>query len=179
MSKEILYTPWRMNYVTSTQKTMDDCVFCTKLTADSAYDRENLVLYRGKTAFVVMNIYPYNTGHLMVLPNRHVSDLTALPQETQFEIMALITHFAGLLAELMQPDGLNIGINIGRAAGAGIDNHLHVHLVPRWNGDGNFMSVVGNTRVLPEALEDTYDRIMALLKANPPAIEINQTCQEE
>jgi len=160
-----------MKYITSTDNNVEGCVFCAKLSADTACDRENLVLYRGKTAFVAMNIYPYNTGHLMVLPNKHAATLAEIPRETQFELMLLTTHFVELLSELMQPDGLNVGLNMGRAAGAGIDSHLHIHVVPRWSGDSNFMSVVGNTRVLPEALEDTYDKIMAMLEENSPDIE--------
>ncbi|MBN1993527.1 MAG: HIT domain-containing protein [Anaerolineae bacterium] len=165
-----LYTPWRMKYVTSTEPQREECVFCNHLRANPSHDRENYLVYRGQTAFTVMNLYPYNTGHLMVLPNEHVATLAETSPTTQFEIITLVTYFTGLLSTLMQPDGFNIGLNMGRVAGAGIDHHLHVHLVPRWSGDTNFMSVFGDTRVLPEALVDTYDKIMTWLKEQPPQI---------
>ncbi len=167
---ERLYTPWRMKYVTSIDKTVEGCIFCAKLAEGRERDRENFVLFRGQTSFVVMNIYPYNTGHLMVLPFAHVSALSELPNEAQFEIMILTVYFTELLSQLMNPDGFNIGMNIGRAAGAGIDSHLHMHIVPRWSGDSNFMPVIGETRVLPEELGDTYGKIVTLLKKQPPEI---------
>jgi ATP adenylyltransferase len=118
-----------------------------------------------------MNIYPYNPGHLMVLPRQHVSMLVDVPREGQTEMMLLTSYFTQLLRKLMQPDGFNVGLNLGKAAGAGIESHLHMHIVPRWSGDSNFMTVVGETRVLPEELSDTYDRIMQQLKQWPPALE--------
>ncbi len=168
MGRDILYTPWRMNYVTSIKKNLDGCVFCAKLTDDVSKDRENYVVYRGKNTFVVMNIYPYNTGHLMILPYEHVSTLIQVSASAQFEMITLTSYFTDLLNNLLNPNGFNIGINIGQAAGAGIASHLHAHIVPRWGGDSNFMAVVGDTRVLPETLNDTYDRILALLKQQPP-----------
>jgi len=165
-----LYTPWRMKYITSEQKEIDGCVFCAKLEDNVENDRDNLLVYRGSTTFTVMNIYPYNTGHLMVLPNEHVATLPQVSTQAQTEMMRLITYFNELLAEVLKPEGFNVGLNLGKAAGAGIDSHLHMHLVPRWLGDGNFMSVVGNTRVLPELLEDTYDKIVAALQKSPPAL---------
>lgn len=165
---ERLYTPWRMKYITSTRKKEKGCIFCLKLKDDPDRDRQNFVVYRGKTAFAVMNIYPYNTGHLMILPYEHVATLPQVSLEAQVEIIRLTSYFTELLSHLMQPDGFNIGLNIGRAAGAGIDGHLHVHLVPRWQGDSNFMPVIGETRLLPEELADTYDRIVAWLKQQPP-----------
>ena len=115
-----------MKYVTSTHKKVEGCIFCAKLAEGRERDRENFVLFRGQTSFVVMNIYPYNTGHLMVLPFAHVSALSELPNEAQFEIMTLTVYFTELLSQLMKADGFNIGMNIGRAAGAGIDSHLHM-----------------------------------------------------
>jgi ATP adenylyltransferase len=165
---ERLYTPWRMNYVTTTHKKAEGCVFCAKLEAGPEFDRGNFVVYHGDTTFVVMNIFPYNTGHLMVLPYEHVAKLSELTPATHQEIMGLTAHFVELLTQLMSPDGFNIGINLGRVAGAGIDSHLHMHIVPRWSGDSNFMGVVGDTKVLPETLGDTYNRITALLKEYPP-----------
>ncbi len=165
---ERLYTPWRMKYITSNKETVDGCVFCHILYAEARLDRENYLVYRGKTTFTVMNIYPYNPGHLMILPNAHVARLSDVSAAAQFELIAFTSYFTDLLSELMRPDGFNVGINLGRAAGAGIDNHLHIHIVPRWDGDSNFMPVVGETRVLPEELIDTYDRIVTLLKKQPP-----------
>ncbi|MBN1217960.1 MAG: HIT domain-containing protein [Anaerolineae bacterium] len=165
-----LYTPWRMKYVSSTQKKSEGCIFCDHLKADPAQDRANYLVYRGPTTFTVMNIFPYNTGHLMILPREHVGTLPEVPPPTQFEMITLTTYFTELLTELMHPDGFNVGLNMGRAAGAGIDGHLHIHLVPRWNGDSNFMPVIGETRVLPEELGDTYDKIVARLKEQPPQI---------
>ena len=165
-----LYTPWRMKYITSTHQKIEGCIFCNKLAAETESDRENFVVYRGRSTFVMMNIYPYNTGHLMIIPQAHVSTLVDVAAEAQFEMMVLATYFTDLLSQLMNPDGFNLGFNIGRAAGAGIDDHLHLHLVPRWSGDSNFMPVIGETRVLPEELGDTYDKIVAALKQQPPEI---------
>lgn len=167
---DILFTPWRMNYITSPKKS-DGCVFCAAFHADPDQDRENFLLYRGKHTFVIMNIYPYNPGHLMILPWVHVATLPEVPLAAQCELIGLASYFTDLLSQLMQPDGFNMGLNMGRAAGAGIDDHLHLHLVPRWAGDSNFISVVGQTRVLPEELGDTYDRIVAFLSKNPPVFK--------
>lgn len=171
MTREILYTPWRMEYVVAQDKKAGGCVFCAVLEAGSEHDRENHLLYRGKTTFALLNIYPYNTGHLMILPHQHVSTLAEVPRAAQIEMTILTCHFTKLLAQLLQPDGFNVGMNIGHAAGAGIAGHLHAHIVPRWDGDSNFMTVVGDVRVLPATLSDTYDNIMALLKKQPPEIE--------
>jgi ATP adenylyltransferase len=165
-----IYTPWRLKYVTSQTK-KEGCVFCNTLKDEVTRDRENFIVYRGETCFVMMNIYPYNVGHLMIMPRLHTSKLAGLPRQTQLELMLLTTYFTELLEELMHPDGFNVGVNIGKAAGAGIDSHLHVHVVPRWQGDSNFMPVIGETRVLPEELTDTYDKIVrAIQQTGPPAI---------
>lgn len=165
-----LYTPWRMKYITSNRAKVDGCIFCTKCNEHHERDRENLLIYRGQTMFAMLNIYPYNTGHLMILPYQHMAMLAEMSAEMHFELITLTTYFTELLTDLMHPDGFNVGINLGRAAGAGIDSHLHVHLVPRWSGDNNFMPVIGETRVLPEELGDTYDRIVKLLNERPPTI---------
>lgn len=165
---EQLYTPWRRQYVTSNKTKTEGCVFCTKLNDDIERDHENYVVYRGKTTFVVMNIYPYNTGHLMILPRQHVFTLAEVSRDAQIEMITLTTYFTELLSQLLNPDGFNVGINLGKAAGAGLGSHLHMHIVPRWSGDSNFMAVVGNTRVLPELLDDTYDKILAAVQENPP-----------
>jgi ATP adenylyltransferase len=165
---ERLCTPWRMKYVTSSDKKIDGCIFCAMFKDASTQDRENLLVYRGQNIFTVMNLYPYNSGHLMVLPQQHVAALTDVPFQVQAEIMAMTSYLTGLLTDIMNPDGFNVGINLGRAAGAGIDTHLHLHVVPRWNGDSNFMPVVGQTRILPEELPATYEKITAYIKKQPP-----------
>ena len=165
---ERIYTPWRMRYVTSQEKQIDGCVFCAKLNDDAERDHENYMVYRGELTFAVMNIYPYNTGHLMILPHQHVSTLAEVSREAQIEMITLTSYFTELLSQLLKPDGFNVGINLGKSAGAGLGSHLHTHIVPRWSGDSNFMTVVGNTRVLPELLDDTYEKILTGLQENPP-----------
>ena len=162
-----LYTPWRMKYVASTRTQVDGCIFCAQCNDGSERDPENFLVYRGQTIFALMNIYPYNTGHLMLLPYQHVATLSEMSPDMQFELISLTTYFTELLTDLMHPDGFNVGLNIGRAAGAGIDSHLHIHIVPRWSGDSNFMPVIGETRVLPEELESTYSRIIKWLNEHP------------
>jgi ATP adenylyltransferase len=159
-----------MKYVATTHTKVDGCIFCSKCNDSPERDQENFLVYRGQTVFAIMNIFPYNTGHLMILPYQHVATLTDVPPDVQFELINLTTYFTELLTDLMRPDGFNVGINIGRAAGAGIDSHLHVHIVPRWSGDSNFMPVIGETRVLPEQLEDTYDRIVKLVNERLPTL---------
>ena len=159
-----------MKYVTSTPEKSKGCIFCNYLNADPQLDCEHHLVYRGQTTFTMMNIYPYNTGHLMILPNAHVATLSEVSPAAQFEMMALASYFTDLLTQVFNPDGFNVGLNIGRAAGAGIDSHLHLHIVPRWSGDSNFMPVIGETRVLPEALIDTYDKIVVRLNEQPPEI---------
>jgi ATP adenylyltransferase len=170
MTTERLYTPWRLKYVASKDKNQEGCVFCNAVTGDVERDRKNFVVYRGEETFVIMNVYPYNVGHLMILPRQHFSTLSGLSSTAQLELMALTTYFTEILTEIMAPDGFNIGLNLGKAAGAGIDAHLHMHIVPRWVGDSNFMPVVGQTRVLPEELCDTYDKIVARIKQQPPRL---------
>jgi ATP adenylyltransferase len=147
---ERLWSPWRLSYVTGTEKA-EGCIFCG---ADS-----DLVLARGRVSYVILNLFPYNNGHLMVVPNRHIGSLAAMTREELDEVMRLTRHAEIALSEAYVPQGINVGINLGRPAGAGIVDHLHVHLVPRWTGDTNFMSVVGNTRVLPEELTETAKRL--------------------
>jgi ATP adenylyltransferase len=158
---ERLWTPWRMQYVTSGKP--GGCFLCEK--AREAQDRENLIVYRGAKAFICLNLYPYNNGHIMVSPYEHAGSLELLDDATQAELMALVSLAIRLLRQTMQPGGFNIGINIGKAAGAGLDDHVHIHVVPRWEGDTNFMTTVGETRVLPELLERTLDKLVAALPA--------------
>jgi len=151
-----LWSPWRLAYVTgSSGDKASECVFCDA----STEARDELVLVRGTHAFVILNLYPYNNGHLMVVPRRHVASLAALSTAEAAEIMRFAQDAELALQEAYQPQGINVGVNMGRAAGAGIVHHVHVHLVPRWNGDTNFMSVVGEVRVLPEDLSQTAVRL--------------------
>ncbi len=144
-----------MDYIVSEKR--KDCVFCTSLSQTDG--PENLVVYRGKLNFVVLNRYPYTTGHLMIVPNAHIASLDLLDPETRAEMMELTARSMSALRVEYRPQGFNVGVNEGAAAGAGIDEHLHLHVVPRWNGDTNFMSSLAHTRVLPEALEDTLERV--------------------
>ena len=141
--------------MTSASGESTGCIFCD--TAEPG--REELILIRGRSSFVILNLYPYNSGHLMVVPNRHVPTLQASTGDELAELMRFTRHAEIALAEAYKPQGINIGINLGRPAGAGVLDHLHVHVVPRWNGDTNFMTVVGETRVLPESLSDTRARL--------------------
>lgn len=139
----------------------DACIFCEK--PQALNDEDQFILRRGKYCFALLNIYPYNTGHLMVAPYRHVGDLEALTTEESSELLELATLCVRAIKQCMHPEGINLGVNLGKAAGAGFDAHLHLHVVPRWVGDTNFMPVVGETKVLPEALEQTYLKIRSAL----------------
>ena len=151
-----LSAPWRIDYILGPKP--DECVFC--LPEHMEEDEERLVLYRGKYSFVIMNKYPYSNGHLMVTPYRHVQCLTALPAEEAHEMMDLLQACTDILKQCFNsPPGINIGLNIGEAAGAGIREHLHFHLVPRWNGDHSFMAVMAETMVIPEHLRSTYCKL--------------------
>ena len=139
----------------------DDCIFCTA----AEPGRDELLLVRGRVSFVVLNKFPYNNGHLMVVPNRHAPNLATLSADEQAELMRLTRHAEMALTEAYAPHGINVGINLGKPAGAGVLDHLHVHLVPRWNGDTNFMTVVGEARVLPEELSSTGERLRRVFAA--------------
>jgi ATP adenylyltransferase len=157
---EHLWSPWRLAYITGANPPTG-CVFCNALT-DSAADP--LLVHRGKTCFVILNLFPYTSGHLMVIPNRHIATLgTASPDEL-CELMELTKTAEIALTEAYAPHGLNMGINLGRPAGAGVLDHIHMHVVPRWNGDTNFMTIVGRTRVLPEDLPDTAARLRPIFE---------------
>ena len=158
----ILWTPWRIDYILGAKQ--PGCVLCQKVHADPASDAESLLLYRGEHCFVIMNLYPYNTGHLMVVPYLHTSDLVGLHSSVMVELGDLTRRGVALLAATLQPQGFNLGMNLGRVAGAGIDDHLHQHIVPRWNGDTNFMPILADTRTMPELLSDTYARLRVRLE---------------
>ena len=167
---ETLWAPWRMAYIDKSGAAPDapetpGCVFCAAAAAPPAADRRNLVLRRAPDVFVILNRYPYNSGHLMIVPYRHLADVTALTPAERDGLMVALQAMVALLTAVYHPQGFNAGMNLGTAAGAGIADHLHLHLVPRWAGDTNFMPVVGETKVLPESLEQTYDRLAAALAA--------------
>ena len=150
-----LWAPWRLSYVTAAQGPAPDCIFCNP----GAGRDIDLVVLRGRHCYVILNLYPYNNGHLMVVPVRHLAALEALTPDEQLELIQLSRVSEMALNEAYRPQGINVGINLGKAAGAGIENHLHIHLVPRWSGDTNFMTAVGGTRVLPEDLAATAARL--------------------
>ena len=158
---ERLWSPWRMAYMSSDSFGSDDgtesCFLCAHGTTDD--DESAHVVHRGEHAFIVLNAFPYNTGHVMIAPYRHVGDLVSLEEAARTEIMALITRSTEVIRSAMGAQGFNVGLNEGIAAGAGVPGHLHVHVVPRWGGDTNFMPVVAETKVLPEMLTDTYAKL--------------------
>lgn len=152
---DILYSPWRLEYIKS--KKAKECIFC--LPESREEDANHLVLHRSEHSFVIMNMYPYNNGHLMVVPKRHTSNLTDLSDPERNDLFCLVQKTVSIIKKYYNPEGLNIGMNIGKAAGAGIDEHIHVHIVPRWSGDVNFMTSVGATRVIPEKFEQAYQKL--------------------
>ena len=155
-----LWAPWRIDYILS--KKFPGCIFCDKPAENK--DDENLILYRGEHNFIIMNTFPYNNGHIMVVPYRHTAALAGWSHDEQIELMELADLAVELLKKLMKPDGFNLGINMGLVAGAGVADHIHLHVVPRWNGDTNFMPVLSDTRVIPEALRMTYGKLKEVLK---------------
>ena len=160
---ERLWSPWRLAYVTGTASATG-CVFCEANGSSPDAARDVLVLVRGRLSYVILNLYPYNSGHLMVAPNRHFGSLAGATVDELAEMMRFTRDAEVALTEAYQPHGINVGINLGRPAGAGIVDHIHIHLVPRWTGDTNFMSVVGCTRVLPEDLGDSAKRLRPIFE---------------
>ena len=154
---DIMWSPWRMAYITAEHEDGyegPECVFCDLPAQDD--DARTYILHRGERAFVIMNLYPYNNGHLMIVPYAHVDTLAALDEGTLTELMVLTKRAQAVLEDRMRPQGFNIGVNQGRAAGAGIADHLHMHLLPRWVGDTNFMPALGDVRIMPQHLDETY-----------------------
>ena len=158
---DFIFTPWRYAYVTGADKAQE-CVFCAALTRGD--DRKAGIIHRGQDCFVILNTYPYTSCHVMVVPYQHADQLQKLDTPATHEMIDLARRLEGILRELYHPDGLNIGLNLGKAAGAGVAGHLHMHVLPRWVADANFMTVVGETRVLPEDLDTTYTRIRTLFE---------------
>jgi len=157
-----LFTPWRYTYLQQVVGTPPpDCIFCDALAG--ARDHDSLIVHRGNHCFIILNRYPYTSGHVMIVPNAHVADLASCPAPALDEMMQLAQRVEKAFATTYKPDGVNLGMNVGRAAGAGVAGHIHLHALPRWFGDSNFMSVVGETRVLPEDLTQTYQRLKAAL----------------
>ncbi len=149
------WAPWRMSFLLGPKQ--KGCVFCEL--PKQRTDSENLILFRGRHCFVILNKFPYNNGHLMIVPYQHTKDLSEMPTSTHTEMMLLVTRAVKILEETMGPQGMNLGMNLGAAGGAGIRDHLHMHVVPRWAGDTNFMPVLADTKVLVEHLSSTYDRL--------------------
>jgi len=157
---ENLWAPWRMRYIESVEDEKG-CIFCDK--PEEENDRENLILFRSDFSFIIMNKFPYNNGHLLIVPYRHEADFMNLSDDELKDINRLIKKSYSALGEALRPHGINIGVNLGRVAGAGIENHIHYHIVPRWDGDTNFMPVIGQTKVISQGLEETYDKLFSLL----------------
>lgn len=157
-----LWSPWRYEYIASGSAVSESngCVFC-RLRDDPDKDEANFVIHRASHSFIVLNIYPYISGHLLIVPYEHVGELDVAAKETTDELMDLTKRCQTALREAYQPTGFNIGMNLGRSAGAGIVDHIHIHMLPRWTGDTNFMSTTGGTRVIPEALSTTYEKLRA------------------
>ena len=151
-----LWAPWRMGYILSDKKE-NGCVFCNAYNSDD--DEDKLVVYRDEYAFVIMNLYPYNTGHIMVVPNRHLDSPLLLKPEEELNMFNLVNKSIDVLNKAISPEGFNIGMNLQRTAGAGIDDHIHIHIVPRWNGDTNFMPIISDTKVISESISKTYKKL--------------------
>jgi ATP adenylyltransferase len=158
-----LWSPWRYAYIRKATPE-DECIFCAKLAENN--DAANYIVYRGRLNFVLLNLYPYTNGHLMIAPYQHVATLEAADPEALAEMMTLLRECESHLRAIYNPKGVNLGMNIGESAGAGVAGHIHMHMLPRWPGDANFMTVIGETRVLPETLDGTYVKLRAAFVAS-------------
>jgi ATP adenylyltransferase len=163
---ERLWTPWRMTYISGLAGESSGCFLCDHPAADRASDEQNLLVHRGSSAFVILNLYPYNTGHIVIAPYEHTGSYQSLSPDTRLEMDALVATSLDALQAEYQPQGFNVGMNLGRVAGAGVPDHLHMHVVPRWGGDANFMTTIGETKVLPEELPATYKRLAPHFRAS-------------
>jgi ATP adenylyltransferase len=159
---EKMWAPWRLEYIQNADKKDEGCIFCEKPKQQN--DKENLIVHRDKHCFVILNKYPYNNGHLMVVPYEHKSDLLDLSDDILLNIQNVLQKVVAALRNTMEPHGFNIGVNMGRPAGAGIADHIHYHIVPRWNGDTNYMPVLANTKVVSEALDQTWEKLQKEFK---------------
>jgi len=157
---ERIWAPWRIEYIL--QEKDKGCIFCEKI--KEKRDKKNYILYRGRLGFIIMNIFPYNSGHLMVAPYKHTADLGDLEEKELTELMVLVRESMGILRRALNPEGFNLGMNLGKCAGAGVIDHLHFHIVPRWQGDTNFMPLFSETQVMPELLESTYKKLKKEIK---------------
>lgn len=167
-----LWAPWRLAYITAPKKEKpsgDECFICGAVAAPPEHDRENLVVHRTEHSVVMLNLYPYNNGHLLVTPKAHKGRLDELTTDEVLDLQLTLQKMAAVIEHKMKPDGFNIGLNLGRAAGAGLPGHLHWHIVPRWNGDSNFMTAVSDMRVLSQSLEALYELLTAELRCTPDA----------
>ncbi len=153
MTEQRLWAPWRLDYIKGPKA--DECIFCTK--PDGGDDRASYIVHRGEHCFAILNAFPYNNGHLMISPYRHVPSIEELEGDALLELMTLAQSGIAALRDAYGPEGFNLGINQGKVAGAGVEHHVHLHIVPRWGADTNFMPVIGDTRVLPQSLDDSYD----------------------
>jgi ATP adenylyltransferase len=158
---KVLWAPWRMGYILAENKA-DGCIFCPG--ADRSADQDRLILHVGPRTMVVMNRFPYNNGHLLVAPVRHVSSLERLNQDETLGLLLMVRKSIEILKQVMKPDGFNVGLNLGHVAGAGMENHMHFHIVPRWKGDTNFMTVIEDVRVIPEHIKATYAKLVPLFQ---------------
>ncbi len=150
-----IWAPWRIEYIEMEKP--EGCIFCQKPAQDK--DAENYILFRGSLNFVMLNAYPYNPGHLLVAPFRHIAGLEEMDEDERREHFDIVTRSVEVLKKILNPEGFNLGINLGKSAGAGIADHIHSHIVPRWQGDTNFMTTIGDVRVIPQALADSYDKL--------------------
>lgn len=157
----VIWAPWRMSYILNEHKP-EGCIFCVG--DDRSNDRERLILYVGKKTMVIMNKFPYVNGHILVAPIRHVSDFESLENSEIYALALMVKKSISILKNFFKPDGFNVGINLGKVAGAGVEEHMHYHIVPRWHGDTNFMTVLADVRVIPEHIKQTYDKLLPLFK---------------
>ena len=159
---KVFWAPWRMEYILSDQKE-EGCIFCPG--TDRSRDEERLILHTGPLAVVMMNRFPYINGHLLVAPAGHVPDLASLSDQEGLELLSMVRRSIAILKEVMQPEGFNVGLNLGKVAGAGVEEHMHFHIVPRWSGDTNYMTVFGEVRVIPEHIKETYRKLLPHFQA--------------
>ena len=158
-----LWAPWRMEYILSDEK-HKGCLFCDAIKQDKKNDKKNLILFRGRHCFVILNRYPYNSGHLMVLPYLHTPTFDGLSDEMLFDFIKTVEKSVGILKKVLNPEGFNMGLNFGKVAGAGMEQHMHIHIVPRWTGDTDSMPIISETRVMPEHLKKTYNKLGKFFK---------------